>query len=141
MPDAVISEILNRMRRARRNGERLHLEQAHIRALMQPRIYAVLTEIEAEEFDQCVDQEDGNGEPEPTPAPRRGSSSAASGSGTAPTATTGTSVGLQAVPRAESQLVLEAAAMVARRSKQKKRSPATSSNGRPLRLAHSSPQA
>ncbi len=47
---APFAEILNRMRRAARNGERLHLDAAHVVAIMTSPIYAEMARLEAEEL-------------------------------------------------------------------------------------------
>ena len=43
-------EIAARLRRAARNGTRLHLDPEHARVLMQPRFYTVLAAAEGEEI-------------------------------------------------------------------------------------------
>lgn len=47
---APFTEILNRMRRAARNGERLHLDAAHVVAIITSPIYAELAKMEAQEI-------------------------------------------------------------------------------------------
>lgn len=47
---APFGEILSRMRRSARNGERLHLDAAHVVAIMTSPIYAELAKMEAEEI-------------------------------------------------------------------------------------------
>ncbi|WP_169804534.1 hypothetical protein [Sphingomonas pituitosa] len=95
MDDLPVSVLLKRVRRAARNGERLHLGPEHARALMDPRVYAVLCEIESEEFRAGwqVEGEAVQVPARPRPAKPSASSSGLSGFGIAATATTGTSVG------------------------------------------------
>lgn len=50
IPESIMTEILNRVDRAWRNKQRLHLEVEHVRYLLQPRIYEFLSRIKAEEL-------------------------------------------------------------------------------------------
>ena len=109
------SEIAQRIRRAARNGERMHLEQEHVFALLEPRIYAVLAELESEELTAiCQGNNDlGN-----------------SGLRGARTARNGPSVGMTAPqePAVESQQGVAISTMVIRQSKRKQHLPSTSPN-------------
>jgi hypothetical protein len=53
MTSGPMTELLHRLRRSVRNGQRLHLEPEHARALMQPRVYALLATLEAEALLAC----------------------------------------------------------------------------------------
>jgi len=84
MSAPVHAEINERLRRAARNGTRLHLDLEHVRALMDPRIYSVLAEIEAEEVRKQWQTDESQQQSVSSLVP--------SGSGIARTATIGTSV-------------------------------------------------
>ena len=107
------SEIANRLRRAIRNGERLHLDQEHVIALMTSPIYPALAQLESEEL---ADQWQHNG-------------SDNSGSHGAPTEASGRSAGMIAPlePDAESQLASATIAMVRRQARRNKHSRSISS--------------
>lgn len=117
--EPVFAEMLGRLRRAARNGTRLHLEPEHVAALLDDDIYAVLSSREAKEIrlqcrpdHQAQPTEEGSGG---APAPallQDASNSAPSGSGTVLIATTGTSAGSTVVSRAAHRRVSEVAATI-----------------------------
>lgn len=90
--------IRDKIERAARNGERLHLDPAQVRALVKSPIYAKLCEMTAEEFASQWHDDPAPAAQETTTPPA--SSSAHSGSGIAPIATTGTSAGMSTGPMA-----------------------------------------
>ncbi|WP_164518816.1 hypothetical protein [Sphingomonas sp. ABOLG] len=111
--EPVFTEMLSRIRRAAKNGTRLHLEPEHVTALLDDDIYAVLSAREAMEIRRkCrpVQQEESAAAP---PQPQPGASNLVpSGFGIVPIATTGTSVGSTAVSRAAHRRVSEVAANI-----------------------------
>ena len=114
--EPVFGEMLSRLRRAAKNGTRLHLDPEHVAALLDDDIYAVLSAREAKEFrSQC--------RPVPLPAPESEPSAATpqlmaasnlglSGSGIGPIGTTGTSAGLMDVQPAAHRRVSEVSAQL-----------------------------
>jgi hypothetical protein len=103
-------EILAILDRASRNGTRAHLEQHHVRALIQSAVFILLSELRQEEMSIRWEREDQTlGE----------HSSASIGSGIARIATTGASAGLTDGPLAAA---VSASAVAARMIRQKERS-------------------
>jgi hypothetical protein len=88
----VIHELADKLRKAARNGSRLHLEQPHVRALLSPRIYEVIASLEAEELNALCLQDNEPAERK-TPPKLRVISSETSGSGIGGTAMTGAFAG------------------------------------------------
>lgn len=114
------AEITKRVRRSATSGERLHLEPAHARALMNPRVYALLSALEAEELEQSWADDKQK-------APPRASKSADSGSHGDANATNGASHGttLAQVAGVSEALASEAARPTVRPKKHVKPSPVT----------------
>jgi len=115
----IFGDILKRIERAATNGERLHLDVVHVRALVTSSVYVALLELKAQEFASQwhVDKHPQNPQRNPQNAPgelRPASNLVSSGSGTAATETIGTSVGSKAGPYAERVSVSEAARRVIR---------------------------
>jgi hypothetical protein len=109
--EPVFVEINSRLRRAVRNGTRLHLDPEHARALMQPRFYALLAEAEAQEITSLCASANDSGPPAPQPRPSPPANDSRSdniGSGIGPTETTGTSAGSKVVQLAAEEQVSEA---------------------------------
>lgn len=107
------TEILNRMRRSVRNHERLHLDHAHVLALLTSPIYSELARLEAEELArECQSKYE----------------SASSGSLGEPTGVNGPSAGTtrQQAPGVESQLVSAITTKAIRQSKRNRPLPTTS---------------
>jgi hypothetical protein len=122
------AEILHRMRRSARNGERLHLDAAHVVAIMTSPIYAEMARLEAEEL---ASQWQSN------------TDLVSFGLLGAQTATNGQSVGMtvQLEPAAESQLLSAISTEAKRQSRHRKNSPHTSQNsGRQKRLTSTQSQ-
>jgi len=121
--EPVFGEMLSRLRRAARNGTRLHLDPEHVAALLDDDIYAVLSAREAKEFrSQCRLVPLPAPESEPSVAPPQlipDLNSGLSGFGTAPTGTTGTSAGLMDVQPAAHRRVSEVAAELRRRTRKR----------------------
>jgi hypothetical protein len=119
--EPIFGEMLSRLRRAARNGTRLHLDPEHVAALLDDDIYAVLSAREAKEFrSQCRPVPLPAPESEPSAAPPQlmlGSNSGLSGFGIVPTGTTGTSAGLMDVQPAAHRRVSEVAADLRRRKR------------------------
>jgi hypothetical protein len=120
--EPIFGDMLGRIRRAAKNGTRLHLEPEHVAALLDADIYAVLSAREAQEIrTQCRPErldppEEASDAPAASPpAFPPALSLALSGSGIAATATTGTSVGSTAVSRAAHRRVSEVAATIRRK--------------------------
>lgn len=114
------SDLADRLRRAARNGTRLHLDVQHVRVLMSDPIYSAIATAERKELNALCRQDN---EP-PTRADGPATSSAPFGSGIAPTVMTGTSAGMkvgtpaaEAVAHAASRLASEAAAQISRQRK------------------------
>ena len=141
------TEINKRLRRAWKNRERLHLDEDLARHLMDPRIYAVFAQIEAEEMRktwQSNHDSSGDDHPEPPkePDPPRGKptpandfSSGRSTSGIAKTATNGPSSGGTVAERAARRRVSRVADQLRqtlreRRTPPRKSSPITGLTGR-----------
>ncbi len=107
------AEIANRIRRAARNGERLHLDPAHVLALLASPIYPLIAELESKELAaSCQGNNDlGN-----------------SGLRGAPTARNGRFAGTTALqePAVESQQGAAISMMVIRQSKRNRHLPNTS---------------
>jgi hypothetical protein len=120
----VYSELNDRLRRAARNGTRLHLDPAHVAALLAPKIYGVLAAAEAEELNGLCGQ-DNHAATLAAPAQLSAISSGRSGSGIARTAMTGTSAGMttepqmDAVGRAESRRASAAVGRITHRKRHK----------------------
>lgn len=102
---SVHAEIATSLRRAVRNGSKLHLSVEHARALLRPPFYALLASLEAEELNALCQQDNDEMPLPPLPA----SNSASSGCGIERIAMTGRSVGLMDVQRAAEALVSEEA--------------------------------
>lgn len=51
------SELAGRIRKAARNGSRLHLDPCHVRVLMDPRLYPIIAIMEAEELNALCQQD------------------------------------------------------------------------------------
>lgn len=104
---APFTEITKRMRRAVRNGERLHLEPEHVIALMTSEVYQELTRLEAREAEEEW---------------RSRSGSEIFGSRGAPTGASGQSVGTTEPlePAVENRLAAATSAMVIRQSQRKR---------------------
>jgi hypothetical protein len=124
--EPTFGEILDRIRKAARNGTRLHLDYDHAVALLDGDIYAVLSAREAQEIrSRCrQDMPPVPAEPESAPAvapplPPIDSNWGLSGSGIAATGTTGPSVGLMDVQPAAHRRVSEVAAGLRRRKRAK----------------------
>lgn len=65
-PTGIYEEIRDRLRRAARNGERLHLDPRHVRALIASPIFLILAELEQAELKAQWEAEsagDGEGPP------------------------------------------------------------------------------
>ncbi|MHA6719684.1 hypothetical protein ACX40Y_09540 [Sphingomonas sp. RS6] len=114
------SDLADRLRRAARNGTRLHLDVQHIRVLMSEPIYSAISMAELKELNAQCQQDDAP----PTAAATPVINSAPSGCGIAQTATIGTSAGIKAemqqaadVGHAASRLASEAALQISRRKK------------------------
>lgn len=88
----VIHDLADKLRKAARNGSRLHLDQPHVRALLSPRIYEVITSLEAEELNALCLQ-DNEPAARRTPPKLHVISSETSGSGIGGTAMTGVFAG------------------------------------------------
>lgn len=86
-------EIAERIRRSAIKGQRLHLEHSHAVALMNPRIYALIAQLEAEEIQRCLN---------PATDALNDTSSDASGSGSDPASLPGRFVGSTREPAAPS---------------------------------------
>lgn len=89
----VYGELMRRLRRAARSGGRLHLEPAHVRALLDPRAYGTLSALEAEELNSLCGQDN-----QPLVKAERvhtAINSVPIGSGIDPIATIGRSAGIQ----------------------------------------------
>jgi hypothetical protein len=114
--EPVFGEMLSRLRRAAKNGTRLHLDSEHVAALLDDDIYAVLSAREAKEFrSQCRPVLPTERESAPSAAPPQlmaGSNSGLSGSGTGPIGMTGTSAGLMDVQPAAHRRVSEVSAQL-----------------------------
>lgn len=117
--EPVFGEMLSRLRRAAKNGTRLHLDPEHVAALLDDDIYAVLSAREAKEFRlQCRPAPLPVPESEPSAAPPQltaDSNLGLSGSGIGPIGTTGTSAGLMDVQPAAHRRVSEVAAELRRK--------------------------
>lgn len=118
MPRTYCSDLADRVRRAARNGTRLHLDVQHVRVLMSDPIYSAIATAERKELNALCQQDN-----EPTNAPvRADTKSAPSGFGIAPIATTGISAGTREPPaegvgHAASRLASGVAAQIARQKK------------------------
>lgn len=116
----IYTKILDRIQRAARNGERLHLDVDQVRALVRSPVYATLTELHTQELESSWQQEPA------APPVRKGKSSepGPSGSDGDPTAMSGASAGTieELVIDAESELVTAEARKLIHRSKRRKRS-------------------
>ncbi|MBC9033017.1 hypothetical protein IAG41_11480 [Sphingomonas sp. JC676] len=110
------ADLAERLRKAARNGTRLHLEPAHVKALLSPGIYGVISTLEAEELNALCDQDNQLDETSKLRA-RPDISSGRTGSGIVPTATTGRSVGSMVEQRAAEALASEEALRICRRKK------------------------
>ena len=114
----VFGEMLSRIRRAARNGTRLHLDPEHVNALCDDDIYALLSAREARELKASCQKDEGA---------TIGSSLARSGYGIVPSATIGTSAGLTVVSHAADRQASEAARAIIHQSKRSKPLPTTTS--------------
>jgi hypothetical protein len=121
--EPVFGEMLSRLRRAAKNGTRLHLDPEHVAALLDDDIYAVLSAREAKEFrSQCRPVQPAERESAPSaelPQLTHASSLGHSGSGIVPIGTTGTSAGLMDVQPAAHRRVSEVAAELRLRTRKK----------------------
>ncbi|MGQ2942879.1 MAG: hypothetical protein ACT6Q7_02640 [Blastomonas fulva] len=114
--DMPFSDIMTKLRRSWRNGERLHLDREQVLAIIQSPLYAMLAELEAKEVSTTWQSEQSN------------SGSASSGSHGAPIARSGPSAGMTAPlePGVESLLAAATITTVLRQSKRKRHSPTIS---------------
>ena len=127
--EPVFGEMLSRLRRAAKNGTRLHLDPEHVAALLDDDIYAVLSAREAKEFrSQCRPVQPAEPESGPSaalPQLTYASSLDHSGSGIVPIETIGPSAGMPAqqmdasVGLAASRSALAAVTQVTRRKQRK----------------------
>ena len=88
------NDLGDKLRRAARNGTRLHLDAAHVQILMSARVYSALAILEAEELNALCNQDNQKLETPRRPA-RSAMSSAPSGCGIERIETTGPSVGMK----------------------------------------------
>lgn len=116
--EPIMSEVTSRLRRAIRHGTRLHLEIEHVRALMHPDVYGVLSKIEAEELAALCESPENQDADQSTPPPID-SKSVDTGFGTGLSATSGTFVGSKEIQHAAEQRALEAATLITRRKRQR----------------------
>ncbi|WP_206757221.1 hypothetical protein [Sphingomonas sp. CFBP 8765] len=118
------SELAGRIRKAARNGSRLHLDHCHVRALMDARLYPIIALMEAEELNALCQQDNYVTEPQRA-LPRSAMSSEPIGSGIALIETTGPSAGMPlqqmdvSVGLAASRSALAAVTQVTRRKQRK----------------------
>ena len=114
------SDLAGKLRRAAKNGTRLHLDEVHVKALLSPRIYGIISNLEAEELNALCDQ-DNMPVSRSAPPQLRVISSESTGCGTGRTGTTGPSAGTRMeamgadVALAASRLASEAVKKVSRR--------------------------
>lgn len=125
----IFNAILDRINRAGRNDERLHLENEMAQALISSPLYPMLARLAAKELestwkDKAKPQGEGSSNSGPESAQKQGSRSETTGSPTAPSATTGAFAGTiqKLVIDAESEQALAAAHATIHLSKRKKRS-------------------
>ncbi|GGO96382.1 hypothetical protein EV664_107130 [Stakelama pacifica] len=108
---APATEMMSRIKRAKRNGTKLHLDHEHVDLLLQDDVYSLLCRYELKEMTGCaVEQKE----------PANDSKSADIGSGTEKTATIGISAGPKEGSRAERRQVLAVASQTARQNKRAK---------------------
>jgi len=114
----VFTEILAKIDRAAVNGQRLHLDIEHVRALATSPVYASIAEMKAKEFADLWEKE-----PEQEATSPRASNSGSSGSNPAPSAESGSSPGtmLTLVHVAAERQASATAEKIARLSKHKRR--------------------
>ena len=114
--DMPFSDIMTKLRRSWRNGERLHLDREQVLAIIQSPLYAMLAELEAKEVSNTWQNEQSS------------IGSASSGSPGAPIARNGPSAGTTKPlePAAESQLVSATIMTVLRQPRRNRPSPSTS---------------
>lgn len=107
---APFTDIMSKLRRSWKNGERLHLDREHVIAFIQSPLYGLLAELEAKEATQQWQSDQSN------------SGLASSGLHGAQTERNGPSAGTTRLlePGAESQLVSAVTMGVLRQSKRKK---------------------
>ena len=121
--EPVFGDMLSRLRRAAKNGTRLHLDPEHVAALLDADIYAVLSAREAKEFrSQCRPVQSAEPENAPSaglPQLTHASSLDHSGCGIVPIGMTGTSAGLMDVQPAAHRRVSEVAAELRLRTRKK----------------------
>ncbi|AOW22204.1 hypothetical protein AVM11_08960 [Sphingomonas melonis TY] len=121
--EPVFVDMLGRIRRAARNGTRLHLDPEHVAALLDADIYAVLSAREAEEIrTQCRPERPPQPElddapPASPPMLPPALNLAPSGSGIGAIGTTGASAGSMAVSRAAHRRVSEVAKEIRRKKR------------------------
>ena len=118
---AVLAPIRDKMERALRNGERLHLEADQVRALVRTPLWALLAELTAKELADLWENEQPAPAPTPATTTPPASNLARSGSTIAPSETSGSSHGTMtegqggAVERAERAQALAAVSRLGRR--------------------------
>jgi hypothetical protein len=86
----IFTEIVRRVDRAARYGERVHLDLPHIHAILASPIYAALNDLKAKEFQASWPKEENQRE---RPVAKDAHSSANAGCGIAKSETTGISAG------------------------------------------------
>ncbi|MGN6124166.1 MAG: hypothetical protein ACTHOJ_14575 [Sphingomonas oligoaromativorans] len=97
----VFAPIRDKLERAARNGERLHLDTEQVRALVTSPIYATLAELTAQEFASQWHDVPPAPAAKPATITATASSSGRSGSGGAPSAPNGASAGTMTVALSE----------------------------------------